>query len=625
MGTWGPEIFSDDLAADVRDGFAALLEKGIPPADARKRLWESLGMAESAENETRIFWLALAQTQLELVCLEDTVRQKALAIIDSGSSLADWRDSGAEEQLLRQRKAELLSLRERLRAAPASATLDDEAPMPPGGLFFVISEPFDPFGDGRNWLRITDEFPLINLPSRFISALAQPVEYKGRVLRELVFKQRVGEVFNAFSAWDDDTRLEFEFVGSFQTQRPGKPRWAPEDEDRMEALLLSARQAQDEEKNQPPHDLDTPGIVPPPFSCHTTYSRRVFRQGYLGMLQRKILGGDGSGKIITIVGLGLLVVGVWLLFTAEIWGKIAGGLMTGLGAAFTGWLLLFVPRGVRREVKSVAAGTLAETRWYSFYEEGFVVFEDNLATWVEWQHITEYAKVSRTLSLACGQQMYLVDMDDLDEAQAEALHTFVRVRLTPDGAAAQQKRRFTKYLGCALVTPMTGVQNTALLRKLEAADRLGTEQVAGEIREHLEKSRFIVPITPSPGVEGWNTHAPFLRCGTTVRFAHAAVGEWGKHYLAFTDWPRASRWFGGHAAAGEMAGLVMSPADIRRVIFAADPNAAALVVNPYDNTRLQIDRAEMIPPVVADGEETAVAQDKPVTSAATAKQRKEES
>jgi hypothetical protein len=38
VGTWGPGIFSDDLAADVREDFRDLISQGLTPEEATERL-----------------------------------------------------------------------------------------------------------------------------------------------------------------------------------------------------------------------------------------------------------------------------------------------------------------------------------------------------------------------------------------------------------------------------------------------------------------------------------------------------------------------------------------------------------------------------------------------------------
>lgn len=111
MGAWGPAIFSDDTAADVRGGFRDLAAEGLSPYEATERL-----IAQSAEiladsEEANVFWLALAATQWSLGRLTESVRDRAIQIIDSGADLERWEE---DPNLRRKRKQHLEKLRDQL-------------------------------------------------------------------------------------------------------------------------------------------------------------------------------------------------------------------------------------------------------------------------------------------------------------------------------------------------------------------------------------------------------------------------------------------------------------------------------------------------------------------------------
>lgn len=112
MGAWGTPIFSDDTAADTRDAFSDFIAQGLTPTEATDRL-----IAESADiladdYDANVFWLALAASQWKLGRLLDTVRDRAVAIIDSGDDLRRWQDNPKSE--INQRKKHLAKLREQL-------------------------------------------------------------------------------------------------------------------------------------------------------------------------------------------------------------------------------------------------------------------------------------------------------------------------------------------------------------------------------------------------------------------------------------------------------------------------------------------------------------------------------
>lgn len=109
MGAWGPAIFSDDTACDIRGDYKDFLGDGLTPSEATDRVlleWKD-SLADPDENS--IVWLALAATQWKLGRLESGVKQKALEVIDSGCNLVCWEGKDREK-----RRAALEKLRDQL-------------------------------------------------------------------------------------------------------------------------------------------------------------------------------------------------------------------------------------------------------------------------------------------------------------------------------------------------------------------------------------------------------------------------------------------------------------------------------------------------------------------------------
>lgn len=112
MGTWGSKLYEDDEAQDARDSYKDLLAKGVDGPAATDRflkLWKS-SLKDSDDGP--VVWFALADTQWTLGRLEDRVRDKAVSLIDDGSSLDRWREQGAKAVAGRQKV--LAALKERL-------------------------------------------------------------------------------------------------------------------------------------------------------------------------------------------------------------------------------------------------------------------------------------------------------------------------------------------------------------------------------------------------------------------------------------------------------------------------------------------------------------------------------
>jgi hypothetical protein len=110
MGAWGPAVFSDDTACDVRSDYRELLEDQVPDDDAARQVIASYSHLDA--DEEHVLWLALAAAQSKLGRLDDDVKARALDVIDTGRGLQLWEEAGPKE--LAKRNAALSKLREQL-------------------------------------------------------------------------------------------------------------------------------------------------------------------------------------------------------------------------------------------------------------------------------------------------------------------------------------------------------------------------------------------------------------------------------------------------------------------------------------------------------------------------------
>ena len=128
MGTWGPAIFSDDTACDVRDDYKDLLGGGLEGPAATDRLLADWATTLNDPDEGGVFWLALAATQWRLGRLEERVRANALDAIESGRDLRRW----DEPKQRRKREAQLTKLARTLASPqPAPRRVPKMAPSRP--------------------------------------------------------------------------------------------------------------------------------------------------------------------------------------------------------------------------------------------------------------------------------------------------------------------------------------------------------------------------------------------------------------------------------------------------------------------------------------------------------------
>jgi hypothetical protein len=110
MGVWGTDLFSDDLACDVRDHYRELLEDGTEDGAATRLILEKF--RAYLEESEGIALLAFAVTQSKLGRLDPDIRDRALVVFDGGSDLEVWERENPK--LLPKRRAVLEKARAQL-------------------------------------------------------------------------------------------------------------------------------------------------------------------------------------------------------------------------------------------------------------------------------------------------------------------------------------------------------------------------------------------------------------------------------------------------------------------------------------------------------------------------------
>lgn len=114
MGTWGPKLYQDDFAEDIRDYYIDQLHRGKIGINITQELLVKHMIQISDPEEASIFWFALADTQWNLGRLEDKVKEIALEHILMGDNLERWKIENpkmakAREQILKDLRQKLLS------------------------------------------------------------------------------------------------------------------------------------------------------------------------------------------------------------------------------------------------------------------------------------------------------------------------------------------------------------------------------------------------------------------------------------------------------------------------------------------------------------------------------------
>ena len=112
MGAWGVAVFSDDLAADLRDEFRDLMGEGLSSSQAVDQLISDYQSSIHDDDEKTVFWIALAVTQWNLGRLEDRTQDEALRMIAGGDDLQRWdnpKDRKKRAAVLEKVREQLLS------------------------------------------------------------------------------------------------------------------------------------------------------------------------------------------------------------------------------------------------------------------------------------------------------------------------------------------------------------------------------------------------------------------------------------------------------------------------------------------------------------------------------------
>lgn len=120
MGTWGPGLYANDLAKDLKSTVASVLRLPHEPADLVRLLEESFPVQSSqiADEDYTSFWLVVAHDFHKRGVNEPSLFQRAIEIVDSGMDLncPERQEMSASDQL--KRKEILAELRDRLTKPP---------------------------------------------------------------------------------------------------------------------------------------------------------------------------------------------------------------------------------------------------------------------------------------------------------------------------------------------------------------------------------------------------------------------------------------------------------------------------------------------------------------------------
>jgi len=116
MASWGPKLYQDDVAEDVRDYYKDQLKRGKTNEEVTRVLIEDNEDIIQDEDEAPVFWFALADTQWNLGRLLPTVKEKALEYLKIGSNLKRWESEAINQKEYKIREKVLQELEQKLKS-----------------------------------------------------------------------------------------------------------------------------------------------------------------------------------------------------------------------------------------------------------------------------------------------------------------------------------------------------------------------------------------------------------------------------------------------------------------------------------------------------------------------------
>ncbi|MGG1339976.1 MarR family transcriptional regulator [Bacillus thuringiensis] len=111
----GTGLFDDDTTCDVKEQFIEYLEEDNSVEEATKLILEEYLEEFDIDEDLEVMslvYIGLAAIQLEKGCLQDEVRNNAIALIERGADLELWEEADAEDY--EERKKVLNTLKQQL-------------------------------------------------------------------------------------------------------------------------------------------------------------------------------------------------------------------------------------------------------------------------------------------------------------------------------------------------------------------------------------------------------------------------------------------------------------------------------------------------------------------------------
>jgi len=103
MGTWGFDILADDDAMDVYEAYRRFYNEGDDHSVVREKLERDCAELLRDTDLSAVFWMAVAKAQWEYGALDSDVLSRVTEIMERGSGMDRWQDSGDKAVAKRQK------------------------------------------------------------------------------------------------------------------------------------------------------------------------------------------------------------------------------------------------------------------------------------------------------------------------------------------------------------------------------------------------------------------------------------------------------------------------------------------------------------------------------------------
>lgn len=113
MGTWGPKLYEDDVAQDIKETYEELVKTEKDNEKIIKEICSIFNEELDDQDEKSVFWMVLADLLYKQKQLTKYVKEKALEEIERGENLERWKNEASKDDYIL-RKKEIESLKKKL-------------------------------------------------------------------------------------------------------------------------------------------------------------------------------------------------------------------------------------------------------------------------------------------------------------------------------------------------------------------------------------------------------------------------------------------------------------------------------------------------------------------------------